>query len=57
MIDAVRMFWTPCVCWVQPTAYQMAVVRSRPEFSHICSATRVNCSGEQPQISATISGV
>ena len=34
MIDAARTFWTPTVCCVQPTAYTIAEVRSRPEFSH-----------------------
>jgi hypothetical protein len=31
-IAAVRMYCTPTVCCVQPTAYAMALVRSRPEF-------------------------
>ena len=38
-MPAVRMSWTPVVCWVQPTAYTKAVVFSRPEFAVIVSAT------------------
>ena len=34
MIEAARMFCTPTVCWVQPTAYTIEEVRSRPELSH-----------------------
>ena len=57
MIAAVRMYWTPTVCCVQPTEYAIAEVRSRPEFSQSASATSRNCSSVQPQMRATISGV
>lgn len=56
-IDAVRMYWTPTVCCVQPTAYANAVVRSRPEFCAIVSQIRRNSSRGTPQIRSTISGV
>ena len=51
------MYCTPTVCWVQPTLYTNAVVRSRPEFSVISRATSANCSGGTPQTSCTSSGV
>ena len=51
------MYCTPTVCWVQPTLYTNAVVRSRPEFSVISRATSANCSGGMPQTSCTSSGV
>jgi hypothetical protein len=51
------MICTPVVCWVHPTAYTMAPVRSGPELAIICSATSRNCSLVQPHTSATISGV
>ena len=41
-IAAVRMYCTPTVCCVQPTAYANAVVRSRPELSVSSSPTRRN---------------
>ena len=57
MIAAVRMYWTPTVCCVQPTEYTNAPVCSRPEPSHTASQYSTNCSTEQPQVSATSSGV
>ena len=57
MIAAARMIWTPTVCCVQPTAYTIELVRSRPELAHSASATAVNSSGVQPHVSATNSGV
>ena len=51
------MYCTPTVCWVQPTEYTHAVVRSRPEFSVIARATSANVSGGTPHASATSSGV
>src|SRR5262249_50548196 len=56
-IEAVRMYYTPTVCWVQPTLYTKALVRSRPEFSASSSHTRRNGPGGTPQICSTISGV
>ena len=50
MIAAVRMYWTPTVCWVQPTEYTNAEVRSRPEFRQSDSATwRFRDSAPNPQ--------
>src|SRR6266496_1059905 len=54
---AVRMYWTPTVCWVQPTLYTNEVVRSRPEFEVSRSHTLANASGGTPQACSTISGV
>jgi len=54
---AVRMYCTPTLCCVQPTAYANALVRSRPELSHSASATRRNRSGGTPQTRSTNSGV
>ena len=51
------MYWTPTVCWVQPTEYIHIVVRSRPELAQIASATCRNWSGLIPQTCDTISGV
>jgi hypothetical protein len=45
------------VCWVHATAYAHEVVRSRPEFSRIVSATFWNISLGQPVTRSTISGV
>ncbi len=56
-IAAVRMNCAPSVCWVQPTAYTKAVVRSRPLFSVTAFATYAKSSTEMPHASATISGV
>ena len=56
-IDAGRMYCAPTVCWVQPTEYTHAVVRSRPLFAVSPSATCAKTSGSMPQTSATISGV
>ena len=36
---AVRMYCTPTVCWVQPTLYTNAVVRSGPELAVSASQT------------------
>ena len=52
-----RMYCTPTECWVQPTLYTSAVVRSRPELLVTASQTRRKFSGEMPQICSTISGV
>ena len=57
MIAAVRMNCTPTVCWVQPTAYTTAAVRSRPDAAAQASATSRNCSLGTPQTSSTTSGV
>ena len=57
MIAAVRMYWTPTVCCVQPTEYTNADVRSRPEFAQSASATSRKASLGMPQVSSTISGV
>jgi len=57
LIEAARMYCTPTVCCVHPTAYAMALVRSRPEFSQKVFATRSNTSSGIPQIRATMSGV
>ena len=54
---AVRMYCTPTVCWVQPTLYTNAVVRSGPEFSVRASQTWAKTSGGTPQTCWTISGV
>jgi hypothetical protein len=51
------MYCTPTVCWVQPTLYTNAVVRSRPELLVRASHTRRKASGEMPQTCSTISGV
>ena len=51
------MYCTPTVCWVQPTLYTNAVVRSRPEFAVSSSHIRPNTSGGTPQACSTISGV
>src|SRR3954469_4342250 len=56
-IDAVRMYWAPTLCCVQPTEYTNAVVRSRPLLAVIHSATCAKASGSMPHTSATISGV
>ncbi len=51
------MYCAPTVCWVQPTAYAQAVVRSLPEFAVIASASSAKLSREMPHNSATVSGV
>ena len=51
------MYCTPTVCWVQPTLYTKAVVRSRPEFSVSSSQTRRKGPAGTPHICSTISGV
>jgi len=56
-IDAVRMYCTPTVCCVQPTAYANAVVRSRPLLSASRFAMRSKTSRGVPHTSSTISGV
>ena len=56
-IAAVRMYCTPTVCWVQPTEYTIAEVRSRPEFAHSASATSRKDSRGTPHTRSTISGV
>jgi len=53
----VRMYCTPTVCWVQPTLYTRAVVRSRPELLVTASQTARKFSGGMPQICSIISGV
>jgi hypothetical protein len=56
-IDAARIICVPVVWCVQPTEYTNAVVRSRPEFSQIASATLRKSVCETPQTRCTISGV
>ena len=56
-MPAVRIIWTPTVCWVQPSAYTTALVRSRPELAHNSSATRSSSCEVQPHTWDTISGV
>jgi hypothetical protein len=51
------MFCTPSVCWVQPTEYTNAVVRSRPELRVTASATAANDSRDTPHTCSTRSGV
>ena len=51
------MYCTPTVCWVQPTLYTNAVVRSRPEFAVSSSQIRAKDSGGTPQACSTTSGV
>ena len=57
MIAAARMYCAPTVCWVQPTLYTSAAVRSRPEFSVQARHTAGTRSRGTPQIRSTISGV
>ena len=54
---AARMYCAPTVCWVQPTAYANALVRSLPELLTSASQTSANSSGGTPQTCSTISGV
>ena len=56
-IDAVRMYWAPTLCCVQPTEYTHAVVRSRPLLATSASAISTNWSAGVPQTASTISGV
>jgi hypothetical protein len=49
--------WGPLVCWVHATAYAQEVVRSRPEFARIVSATFRKVAWGQPVTCSTISGV
>jgi hypothetical protein len=51
------MYCAPTLCWVQPTEYTHAVVRSRLLFAVTHCATCSNTAGSMPQTSATISGV
>ena len=51
------MYCTPTVCWVQPTLYTKALVRSRPEFAVSNSHTWAKVSGGTPQARSTASGV
>ncbi len=51
------MYCTPTVCWVQPTLYTQAVVRSRPELAVISSQTRSKAARGMPQACSTISAV
>ena len=52
-----RMFWAPCECCVQPSAYIDVMVFVRDEVSAIIDATFRNLSFGVPQIRSTISGV
>ncbi len=54
---AARMYWAPTECWVQPTAYTKALVRSRPELAVRSSHTWRNLARGTPQTSSTNSGV
>ena len=56
-IEAARMYWEPIVCWVQPTPWTKAVVRSRPEFSTKRRQTSAKTSCGTPQTCSTIAGV
>ena len=56
-IDAVRMYCTPTVCCVQPTAYEKFVVRSRPLLSAMMFAIFTTVSAGMPQTSSTSCGV
>ena len=57
MIAPARMYCGPTECWVQPTLYTSAAVRSRPEFSVQARHTFRKRSRGTPQIRSTISGV
>ena len=57
MIAALRMFWLPTVCMVQPTAYMIVPTRSAVPVEVITFATSRNFSLVHPAISATTSGV
>ncbi len=54
---AVLMCCTPVVCWVQPTAYTKAVVRSRPLLATRVPAIVAKSAAEMPHTCSTISGV
>ena len=54
---AVRMFWEPCVCWVQPSAYMIVIDFSPLAVDETMSQTFRNFSFGDPQMRSTISGV
>ena len=53
----VRIIWDPWVCWVQPRAYMMVMVRSVAEVSAIMPQILRKASLGVPQIPSTTSGV
>ena len=57
MIAAVRIICEPWLCWVQPSAYMMVMVRLGTEVEAMYSQTLRNLSCGVPVMRLTSSGV